>query len=102
MIYSGKSDHRQFNWRADRIRADKDIWIETSLLLNAIRCNSSSPVPEEVLEYMRRRLEGEVPRPRGRPSRDDVGFIRNELFSRSSLHLARSIAIVDNKPTRTL
>lgn len=79
-MYGGRFNHRQYDWHATRIRADQDVWIETSWLLDAIQSNSRSPVPEEVLEYLRRRLEGDVPRRRGRPPQDDVGFIRNELI----------------------
>jgi len=76
----GRFDHRQLDWRAKRIRADNVVWTETSQLLGAIQSNSKSTRPDEVLEYMRRRLEGDVPRPKGRPSLGDVGFFRDQLI----------------------
>jgi hypothetical protein len=80
-VYGGKFDHSQFSWHAERIRSSEDVWIETSKLLDAIRKNSSAPVPDEVLEYLRRRLDGEVPKPRGRRPGGTLSYLRNQLIS---------------------
>lgn len=79
-MYTGKFDHSQFSWHAEQIRSDESGWIETPKLLEAISKNSRAPIPDDVLEYLRRRLDGEIPKPRGRRPGGTVRYLRNELI----------------------
>lgn len=41
-------------------------WIETDVLIAALRDNAREPIPEAVIDYFRQRLDGEVRKERGR------------------------------------
>lgn len=79
-MYKKRLGHGNFDWHLEKIVADKDAWIETSKLLDAIVSNSRVSVLDEFVEYLRRRLDGDITKPRGRRPGGISSEIRNELI----------------------
>ncbi len=79
-MYRKRFGHGNFDWHLEKIVADKDAWIDTSKLLDAIVSNSRVSVPDDFVEYLRRRLDGDIPKLRGRRRGGISAEIRNELI----------------------
>lgn len=51
---------------AQVLDAKKETWLATDDLIAAIVANSKHPIPQVVLDHLRRRLDGQAKKPRGR------------------------------------
>ena len=64
--FGSRFNHRDYGWFVRRLKADPDEWFSSEYILQALEANSREPIPEELVIYLKRRLDREVPKPRGR------------------------------------
>lgn len=82
-IYGPLLDHGSVRGLADALGRNRTAWIETDVLIAALRDNAREPFPEAVINYLRQRLEGEArkQRGRGRSAHSSTVELRNLLIS---------------------
>lgn len=86
-VYGAFLERRSVRHLTGALGAEKDRWIETDDLLAALVDNAREPLPEIFYDYLRRRLDGEVRKPRGRG--------RSTLFATTSLKRLLIAALYD-------
>lgn len=64
--HGSRFNHRDFGYYVRRLREDPDEWFGSKSILEALEANSCEPIPQQLKEYLLRRLDREVPMPRGR------------------------------------
>jgi len=65
-IYGPLLDRGTVRGLADIVARNPAAWIETDVLIAALRDNAREPIPEAVIEHLRRRFEGEARKRQGR------------------------------------
>lgn len=73
-------DKLQYASLERKLAADQKAWLHTEDLITALVANSKVPIPESVVEHLRRRLDGTAKKPRGRKkATDNTSILRNHL-----------------------
>lgn len=65
-IYGPWMERRTVRGIAAVLKLDPQAWVETDVLIAALRDNAREPLPDIVTSYLRRRLDGEARKRRGR------------------------------------
>ena len=78
--FGSRFNHRDCGYYVRRLREDPDKWFESQYILEALEANAREPIPQELREYLLRRLDREVPKPRGRKPGGSVEQIRRNLI----------------------
>lgn len=77
---AGRFNHCDYGWFVRRLKADPDEWFKFECILQALEANSCEPIPEEFMIYLRRRLDQEAPKPRGRRPGGSLEELRRHLI----------------------
>ncbi len=82
-IYGSLLDRESVRGLAATLGRNPAAWIETDILIAALRDNAREPIPEAVIDCLRQRLEGEArkQRGRGRSANSSTVELRNLLIS---------------------
>ncbi|MBA4228649.1 MAG: hypothetical protein C0456_18750 [Hyphomonas sp.] len=82
-IYGPLLDRGTVRGITDVVARNPAAWIETDILIGALRDNAREPIPDAFIDYLMRRLEGEVrkQRGRGRTAQSSTVALRNLLIS---------------------
>jgi hypothetical protein len=64
-----------------QLEQDPNAWIETGQLVAIFVASAKEPIHPLLLEHVRRRLDGAVPKPRGRRGPDAARRLSNELIA---------------------
>jgi hypothetical protein len=86
--FGSRFNHRDYGWFVRRLKTDPDEWFSSEDILQALEAYSREPIPEEFATYLKRRLDREVPKPRGRKPGGSVDELRHLLIR---LHYRRNL-----------
>ena len=86
--FGSRFNRRHYGWFVRRLKTDPDEWFSSEDILQALEANSREPIPEGFATHLKRRLDREVPKPRGRKPGGSVDELRRLLIR---LHYRRNL-----------
>jgi len=86
--FGSRFNRRYYGWFVRRLKTDADEWFSSEDILQALEAYSRERIPEEFSTYLKRRLDREVPKPRGRKPGGSVDELRCLLIR---LHYRRNL-----------